>query len=170
MSVTEAASQPTPTDPVWNEPAPVKIAGREFRFRELPFLVLRRHLEGLMGLLLDAERKRPGLLETKEIAAEGVLSVLLEEAMLGKSLDAVEALARESTGTNSLAELPASAWLEVVSRAFEAQLPLVRSFFESGARFKAALGVFAPARKDGATPSSSPSSPAAASAGPTQGG
>lgn len=129
------------SDPVYNDPAPVRIGGRDWVCRELPWIEARRYIRRLYD-----ERKRlagdedtPGV-EATDGQGQAAIAVVGEGFNIADMIDQASDLVAEvmalstETPLEEIRRLPTSVFIELGTRVLEAQEPAVRAFLAGKGR------------------------------------
>ena len=149
-------------DPIYNDPAPIKIAGQDVVCREIPYVIARRTLRSVFQFVPKLKEMHPGADWSNGDAIGQMIMQSIPE-ILDQAMDTVDEIIAHSTKLQAeqLKELPASDYLRLVTKVFEAQRPVIDAFLA----LKAKIDQVVPKPKtNGASgPDSSPSWPEGAS-------
>jgi hypothetical protein len=123
-------------DPIYNEPMPIKVAGREFTVRELPFRKARNYVQQYLRVALDSVSQGFTGEDLKRIASDpngaaNLLQSIDPGALITNYADLAVAVIADSTSTEAetIGELPASAVLELAEAVLNAHRDVVTRFF-----------------------------------------
>ena len=149
-------------DPIYNDPDPIKVAGQDVVCREIPYVIARRTLRSIFQFVPKLKEMHPGADWSSGEAISQMIMQSIPE-ILDQAMDTVDEIIAHSTKLQpeQLKELPASDYIRLVTKVFEAQRPVIDAFLA----LKAKIDQVVPGTKTNGSPKpdSSPSWPEGAS-------
>jgi hypothetical protein len=119
------------SDPIYNDPAPVKIGGHEFTCRELPWRVVRQHIRDIFGAVAALKERHPEI-DWGAVSGSQLVALLFSEAQnMGELAEAIASdmiIVAASTDSDTVMNLPASAYITLLGEVIKAQGPAIDAF------------------------------------------
>lgn len=139
------------TETTFNAPDKVRVGGKTYKIREVPYSVFKVNLKQIYDLVKTVHEANPDVIWS-EITAEMGTEVFFRSfsTILDGIAESLEGLVKESAeiSDEKLAALAASEYVELVSHVAVRHVPVIRAFFDARDRLKVAWAAVAPQNGD----------------------